>query len=54
MRTLQKRAGHQDLRSTMVYLTVFDGDELDAGGRARLRGSVGDNMANEARRDRPG
>lgn len=31
LRTLQARLGHRDLRSTMVYLRVFDQDERDAG-----------------------
>lgn len=31
LRTLQARLGHRDLRSTMVYLRVFDEDETAAG-----------------------
>ena len=29
--TIQKRAGHADLRSTSIYLAVFDNDARDAG-----------------------
>lgn len=31
LRTLQARLGHRDVRSTMVYLRVFDADERQAG-----------------------
>ncbi|MEP6693715.1 MAG: tyrosine-type recombinase/integrase, partial [Chloroflexota bacterium] len=32
LRVIQSRAGHRDLRSSMVYLRVFDEDERRAGG----------------------